>query len=169
MPNGEERPIAFASRTLHQNEQNYAQLEKEALAIIFGVTKFHQYLYGWKFNFITDHQPLLKILGPHEGLQRWVLILSAYQYDIEYRRLEENANADAMSRLPHPKESHEGKESNIFKISYLDHLPLSAKDIHESTRKDPVLSKVYCYIMEGWPEHMENRQNKAAYCGVFEL
>jgi hypothetical protein len=158
MPNGEERPIAFASRTLHQNEQNYAQLEKEALAIIFGVTKFHQYLYGRKFNLITDHQPLLKILGPYEGvptlaaarLQRWALILSAYQYDIEYRRSEENANADAMSRLPHPKESHEGKEANIFKFSYLDHLPLLARDIRESTRKDPVLSKVYCNIMEGW-------------------
>ena len=90
---GEEQPIAFASRTLSASEQNYSMIEKEALAIIFGLKKFHQYLYGRRFSLITDHKPLTLLLGPKRGipvlavsrLQRWAIQLGVYQYDIEYR------------------------------------------------------------------------------------
>ncbi len=108
MDNGEEHPIAFASRTLTEIEKKYAQIEREALSIIYGVRKFHKYIYGRKFTLITDHKPLLAILGPKAAIptlaalrmQRWALVLMAYNYDIEYRKSADHMNADAMSRLP---------------------------------------------------------------------
>uniref|UniRef100_H2ZYF8 ribonuclease H n=1 Tax=Latimeria chalumnae TaxID=7897 RepID=H2ZYF8_LATCH len=83
LPSGEEHPIAFASRILSPSERNYAQIEREALSIIFGVKKFYKYFYGCKFTFLTDHKPLLVILRPKAAIQtlaalrmqRWALTL----------------------------------------------------------------------------------------------
>ena len=68
MPNGIEQPVAYASRSLREAEKNYAQIEWEALSIVFGVKRFHQYLYGRKFVLVTDHQPLCKFFGEKEGV-----------------------------------------------------------------------------------------------------
>ena len=109
MSNGSEHPVAFSSRTLTKSERNYAQIEKEALALlVFGVSKFHQFLYGRRFTLVTDHKPLKTILGPKykipplaaARMQRWVLTLSAYVYNIEYRPTGEHGNANGLSRLP---------------------------------------------------------------------
>ena len=89
-PNGSERPVVYASRTLSASERNYSQLEKQALSLIFGLCKFHQYLYGRKFTLVTDHQTLTIIFNNKKGipplaaarLQRWALQLSAHNYTI---------------------------------------------------------------------------------------
>ena len=49
-------------------EKTYAQMDKEALALIFGVQTFHAYLYGRRFTLVTDHKPLLSLLGPTKGI-----------------------------------------------------------------------------------------------------
>ena len=103
--NSEEKPIAFSSRKLSPAEVNYAQIEKEALGLNFGIQCFHQYLYGSKFTMATDRKPLMAILGPKHGvsalaaarLQRWAVQLSAYSYDIEFRPTAKHPNADTLS------------------------------------------------------------------------
>lgn len=62
-----ERPIAFASRTLSKAQKKYSQIEREGLAIIFGVIKFYQYIFGLKFKLVIDHKPLLTIFGQHKS------------------------------------------------------------------------------------------------------
>ena len=108
MPDGEEQSVAYASRTLTSTECNYAQIDKEALAVAWGVKKFHQYLYGLHFTLITDYQPLTALFSPMSAtaashLQRQALFLSAYNYTIKYRSTGQHANADYLvaNRIKH--------------------------------------------------------------------
>ncbi|XP_026142558.1 uncharacterized protein K02A2.6-like [Carassius auratus] len=158
LPSGEEKPIAFASRTLSKAEQNYAQIEREALAILFGVRKFHQYLYGRKFTLFTDHRPLTTIFGPQKGIpsmaaarmQRWALLLSAHNYTIEYKRAEHHANADGLSRLPLQVEHSEKMDAvELFYLEQMEKLPVSATDIRRETMSDSTLSTVVETVIKG--------------------
>ena len=150
---GGERPIAFASHTLADSEQKYSQIEKEALALVWGIRRFQQYLLGNHFTLITDHQPLTSILHPEKGLpavtaarlHRYAVLLSGYSYDIRYRSTTLHANADALSRLPlivecpEPEEMDDGAE---YMIRQLEQLPVTVASLQEATSWDPVLAKV---------------------------
>ena len=143
LPGCEEKPIAFASRSLSKSEQNYAQIDKEALALIYGVQKFHTYIFGRKFTLVTDHQTLTTILGPKKGipsvaearLQRWAILLSAYTYDIEFRNTASHGNADALSRLPLPRKGPEYlSEVQLCNVKQMESLPVTSQKIQHSTR-----------------------------------
>ncbi|XP_046744301.1 uncharacterized protein K02A2.6-like [Diprion similis] len=157
MQKGEERPIAFASKSLTKAEQNYAQIEREGLAIIFGLKKFHIFLAGRKFVLITDHKPL-KIFGNKSGvpvmstarLTRWAIILSSYQYDIKYKPGKDMGNADGLSRLPLQSKSNERGE--CYNISSIKDWPLSGKEISKFTIKDKILAKLLDFTLFGWPK-----------------
>ena len=166
LPDGSERPIAFASRKLSPTEQNYAQVEREALSLIFGIKKFHQYLYGRKFCLVTDHKPLTSIFGPIKDipslaaarLQRWALLLSAYDYDIKYKSTDAHANADCLSRLPLQSTSdqqlNEKAPISVFNVSQISALPVTCQDIQRATRTDRLLSQIYNYVKNGWPRNV---------------
>ena len=169
---GKEHPVAYASRTLTPAERNYAQLEREALAIVFGVKKFNQYLFGRQFTLVTDYQPPCKLFGHKEGvrplavarMQRWSLILSAYCYRIEYIPGLNNKCADCLSRLPHPTTSaHPAEKGNEVHAMSIDNLPVTAKTIAAKTRKDLVISKLLSYIQYGsWPSPVPGIPSKEA-------
>ena len=155
-PNGDERPIAYASRTLSPAKCNYSQIKKEALGIIYGVHIFHQYLYGRQFILITDHKPLTTILGPKRGvptlaatrLQRWAIQLSAYTNGIRFRATDKHANADGLSRLPQI----DSKGDEVFLIKQIESLPVTSDQLVSATKQDPVLQQVTDYTQHGWPD-----------------
>ena len=68
-PDGSEKPIAFASRTLNCNEINYSQVDKEGDAVIFAVKKFNQYILGRRFTIVTDNKAIKRIFDPHVAVQ----------------------------------------------------------------------------------------------------
>ncbi|XP_041971651.1 uncharacterized protein K02A2.6-like [Aricia agestis] len=173
-----ERPIAFASRTLTSAEKKYSQIQKEATAIIFGVRRFHQYLYGRAEPFIlrTDHKPLLSIFSPSRGipevtanrLQRYAMFLAAYNYVIEYVRSADN-NADYFSRAPvgatppGATRDAEGSEPSDYeeRAAYVNFvvegsLPVTLQRLREETVKDPILSKVTHFLMTAWPRKVSD-------------
>lgn len=165
---GTEKPIAYASRTLAPAEKNYAQLDKEALAIIFGMVKFRQYLLGRHFTLLTDHKPLQHLFSEHRAIpqmassriQRWALTISAYDYSISYRPGKEHSNADALSRLPLPSAPATVPEpgDTVLLFECLRVSPLSPSDIKRWTNRDPILAKVRNCILQGWPSHLEGEE-----------
>ena len=100
--------MAFASRSLTKSERNDAQINKEALGIVWSVKKFYTYLFGRSFTLVADHQPLTPIFSPNKGipvttaarLQKYDLFLSGFDYQIEYKNTKRHINADSLSRLP---------------------------------------------------------------------
>lgn len=105
---GQDLPIAYASRTLNDSEQNYSVIEKELLAIVWATKYFRPYIFGRQFNIITDHKPLqwlFSLKDPSSKLLRWRIKLEEYNYKIIYKKGKYNTNADALSRIEiHTKE-----------------------------------------------------------------
>ena len=167
MEKSEERPVAFASRTLNAMEKKYSQLEKEALAIIFGIKKFHNYLYGRNFEIESDHQPLSFLFKENKGIpqmassriQRWALTLSAYQYSIRYKPGKLLCNADALSRLPQQSTvSEDGITGEVMHLfNHLSSTGFSSEHIRKWTASDPILSQVHRFILTGWPQNMDSK------------
>ncbi len=105
-------PISYASRALKAAELNYSTVEKEMLAVKWAVQLFRPYLFGRKFNIITDHKPLISDLkNASKRIQKWHVELMQYDYTISHRPGKFTNNADALSRIP------EANILNIFAIT----------------------------------------------------
>ena len=91
-------------------------------------------------------------------MQTWPLILSAYQYKIEYRQSNKNAKADAMSQLP-VGEAVPECDGGMFLCSFLEEIPIEARDIHDTTKVDSTLSLASNYTTEGCPRCLDQPQH----------
>lgn len=165
-PNGDERPIVYISRTLSAAEKNYSVVQKEALGIVYPARKLYQYLIGKHFILECDQKSLLAIFGEKRGLpliaasrlQRWALYLSAFDYEIRYKRGVDNSNADCLSRLCVRRESDEKFCLKLDSCQYINDVEnecssmLDFKRVRFETNRDSQLSKVMDYINLGFPE-----------------
>ncbi len=98
---GTKHPVAFASKKLLPREKNYSTIEREALAIVWGIQKFENYLYGQHFQLETDHHPLqylAKAKFTNGRLMRWALALQPYRFTIRAIKESENVGADFLSQ-----------------------------------------------------------------------
>ena len=100
-------PVIYVSRKLSQAEQNYSNIEREALAIVFVVTRLKQFLLGRRFTLQTDHKPLKYLFAPVEEIPktasaritRWAIAPMGFAFELKYTPGEQIPNADALSRL----------------------------------------------------------------------
>jgi hypothetical protein len=94
-------PISFASRKLLPRERNYSTIEREALAIVWGIQKFENFLLGQNFVLETDHHPLqyLNQTKFQNGrIMRWALALQPFRFTVRAIKGKDNVGADFLSR-----------------------------------------------------------------------
>lgn len=154
--------VCYASKSLNKTERDYAQIEKELYAIVFGCKKFHQYIFGRDVIVYTDHKPLEAIFAKPVAksparLRRMLLALRPYRLSIVFKPGREIPIADALSRLHPPDDGILTKlqeEIAVYVHSVMSTLPIrDAKyaAIKKATAEDPKLDVLISTIMRGWP------------------
>lgn len=161
MPDGTERPIGLTSRTLNAAEKNYSQLDKEGLAVMFGIKRFRKYIYGRKFtvklSLFSEMRAVPQMASPR--IQRWAVTLRAYEYTIVYKEGSNHSNADALSCLPLPEEPEvERPEGRVLMLESSDITLVTADQVEASTDKDPVLARVREMVHNGWSSKLKGEE-----------
>lgn len=163
---GRRRPIAYASRALSETEQKYAQVEKEALAIIWGIERFRMYVLGQRFHVETDHKPLVPLFMTKRidemppRLQRLRLKVLEYDFSVGHVPGKSLFTADVLSRNPGRHDSAGMLEATIeeYEMLTVDLLPASPQmldDIRQELAKDPLCAEVIRYCKTQWPAQGE--------------
>ena len=163
------QPIAFASRALSDAETRYAQIEKELLAVVFGLEKFHQYTYGRPVTVQSDHKPLEVIVkkpvyNAPKRLQHLLLRLLVYDVNLLYRRGSQMELADTLSRAYLPEVNLTSVQKEFEAVNMAQDLPVSAAqvdDIRKHTEEDHELQELIKAILTGWPEDKSQVPNSA--------
>ena len=151
------KPLAYSSRALTPTEKNYAQIEKELLAIVFSVEKWHQYAFGRHVFIQSDHKPLETIFNKPlssapRRLQGMMLRLQGYDLTVKYTRGKDLVLADTLSRaflqnVPTKQEEFE----MINAVNLLPIRPERLNKLKAETKRDSTLQELMRTILDGWP------------------
>lgn len=168
------RIISYASKSLTDTEKRYCQTEKEALALVWAVEKFSEYLIGREFELETDHKPLEVIFSPSSTpcarIERWVLRLQSFRFTVKYRKGSGNI-ADSLSRLVCSEDAHDFEKDNKFMILAIqESVAIDVSEIEEASRDDPEISAVRECLRAGrWTNPLtkpfEPFQNELGFIG----
>ena len=152
--------IEYASKTLSDTESRYSNIEREMLAVLFGLERFHYYAFGRPVTVESDHKPLESIFKKHLNkasprLSRMLLRIQKYNVTIKYIPGKEITLADALSRVnPCAGDEIKGLQITVHEIhAALNASPMRIKAIKEATAEDLLLQQIAGIITKGWPEH----------------
>ena len=149
------RPVAYKSRALSPTEVRYATIEKEMLAIVWGLEKFHQYTYGRQVQVHSDHKPLEAImkkplaLAPRR-LQNMLMRALNYDFEVIWKQGKTQVIADLLSRsiITEGDEDFEAVNACTFLPMGIEKI----KRIKNETDTDEVMMTLKETIMKGWPD-----------------
>lgn len=152
----EGHPVAYASRSLNKAERNYAQIEKELLAVVFGCTRFHQFVYGKQVHVESDHKPLESLFrktlsSAPPRIQRMMLKVQKYDLDLRYKAGKELYVADTLSRAADKVIQ---DEKDQFEVFFIENLPITDAKIQKILDElpwDVELMTLKQTILSGWP------------------
>lgn len=165
---GKWKPVAFCSRMLSEVERRWAQIEKECLAAVWSCERLQQFLTGMIFTLQTDHKPLVPLINSKElssapaRCQRLLMRLSRFSPRAEYVPGKFLVVADHLSRTPLKQEMDRVEEIaeiinsiEAYVGNMIQCMPATSSrvdGIKLEQLKDPCLSKVISYTLQGWPE-----------------
>ncbi|XP_045023114.1 uncharacterized protein K02A2.6-like isoform X4 [Daphnia magna] len=156
------QPVAFSSTSLTETQKRYCQIEKELLAVQFGLLRFRQYVYGQKVTVETDHKPLVGLLEKpiatcSPRIQRMRLQLQRFDFRLVYKPGKELFIADTLSRAPSPRlftdDVTQDSEDQVHHVLHSLVTSVSTRKRYaEVTALDPTLQLLKTVIQKGWPE-----------------